>query len=479
MTTLATARSAIGWRAAQQAGVQAIYFLRLLVLARLLAPEAFGQLAIATLIISTLLSLSDLGVVPALVQRQQITRDDEDAAWTLGLLRASIVAGVVVLTAPLLAVLFGDPTTTILIQALALRPVLTALGSIGIVRLTRGFRFRRLAMIEIPAAVLDTCVAIALAATLGVWALVIGALVGSAGGAILSHVLAPHRPRLVLRATTMAPLIQFGRWVLGTSVIGLIASGGVQFFISRGLGVTELGLYFLAAKIAFLPADAASTVLGAATFPVYAGLQRDDARTGEVLRALLIGLAFVLFPVYSLMIALAPSLAEALGPRWTGTAPLIQAIGLAAMLGLYADATLPLLSGRGRPDRSMLVVAAQTAVLLLLVLPFMSAWGVLGAAAAWVPAYIAALAVSAVFVRRMIGRSLAGAGPQLLALLAVAIPAAAAAASVRLWMTGVPALAAGLLLGLGTGALLLIPLRRQIERGLGVWLRPAFTETAA
>jgi hypothetical protein len=37
---------AIGWRAGQQAGVQAIYFLRLLVLARLLAPEAFGQLAL-------------------------------------------------------------------------------------------------------------------------------------------------------------------------------------------------------------------------------------------------------------------------------------------------------------------------------------------------------------------------------------------------------------------------------------------------
>ena len=330
MSGLNAARGAFGWRAAQQAGVQAIYFLRLLILARLLAPEAFGQLAIAMLIVSTLMSLSDLGVVQALVQRERIDKDDYEAAWTVGILRALLIAAAIVAAAPLFAALFGDSRTTPVIQALGLRPVLAALGSIGVVRLTRELRFREMAMIQVPGALIDMGVAIALASRLGVWALVLGLLAGTASVTLLSYVIAPHRPRLLLRLGPALPLIHFGRWVLGTSIIGLIASSGVQLMISRRLGVAELGLYFLATKVAFLPAEAASTVVDSVAFPVYASLQRDDLRTRATLRALLSVLAFVLFPVYALMIAVAPSLAEVLGPRWTGTAPLIQIIALAA-----------------------------------------------------------------------------------------------------------------------------------------------------
>jgi lipopolysaccharide exporter len=217
-------------------------------------------------------------------------------------------------------------------------------------------------------------------------------------------------------------------------------------------------------------------VLGAAAFPLYASLQRDAARTREVLRALLTALSFVLFPVYLLMIALAPALAEALGARWEGTAPLIQIVGAGSLLGLYADAVMPLLSGRGRPDRSMLVVTAQTTALLLLLFPLVATWGVLGAAVAWLPAFVAAQAVSVVFVRRTLGSSMAGAGAQLLGLLAIWTVAAAAGASVRIWLSGAAAVAGGLVVGLVVGAILLVPLRHRLQLGLSVWLHPADTE---
>jgi len=479
MSVLNAARGAFGWRAAQQVGVQAIYFIRLLILARLLVPEAFGQLAIAMLIVSTLMSLSDLGVVQALVQRERIDRDDYDAAWTVGVTRALLIAGVMIASAPVLATLFGDPRTTPVIQALGLRPVLAALGSIGVVRLTRELRFRELAMIQVPGALVDLGVAVALAPMLGVWALVLGLLTGTASITLLSYVIAPHRPRLLLRPDAALPLIHFGRWVLGTSIIGLIASSGVQLVISRRLGVGELGLYFLATKVAFLPAEAASTVFDSVAFPLYASLQRDDGRTSATLRALLSLLAFLLFPVYALMIALAPSLAEALGPRWTGTAPIIQLLALAAALGVYADATLPLHMGRGRPDRAMIVVAMQTGVLLLLMLPFVSAFGAPGAAAAWIPAYAAAQLTSLLFVQRMIGPPVAGAGHQLMAVLGVSTAAAIAAAVARMWLNGPAALVAGLLLGVVTGTILLLALSRRMEFDVRVFFRAPAAQVAS
>jgi O-antigen/teichoic acid export membrane protein len=471
VSTLGTVRGAIGWRAGQQAGVQAIYFLRLLILARLLTPEAFGQLAIAMLIVTILLSLSDLGVVPALVQRERSNRDEQDAGWTLGVLRAVLIAATIIATAPLLAALFGDPRTTPIIRALALRPVLAALASIGVVQLTRELRFRQLAMLYVPAALIDLCAAIVLAPRLGVWALVAGSLIGTASGTILSYVLAPHRPRPLFDRATMRPLIHFGRWVLGTSIVGLAASSAVQLVVSRRLGVTDLGLYFLATKVAFLPAEAATAVIGSVAFPMYASMQNDDPRTRATLQALLSMLALVLFPTYVLMIVLAPSLAEALGPQWAGTAPLIQIVGLAAAIGIYVDATLPLLMGRGRPDRVMIVCVTQTGVLLALLLPLVSTLGALGAAAAWLPAYAAAQVVSALLVRSTIGPKPSGAAPQLLAILAVSIAAGTAAALVPIWFSGFAAVAGGGLAGAVTGGILLGGLSRRMDFGIRGLLR--------
>ena len=57
------AAQALRWRIVQLAGVQGIYFLRLLILAKLLAPDVFGLLAIATIAISVMMRLSDVGTV--------------------------------------------------------------------------------------------------------------------------------------------------------------------------------------------------------------------------------------------------------------------------------------------------------------------------------------------------------------------------------------------------------------------------------
>src|SRR3972149_1224342 len=94
---------AMRWRAAQLVGIPAVYFLRLVILANLLAPDAFGLLAIATIAISVLMRLSDIGIIPALVHRREVTLEQQDAAWTVGLTRTALVALALVLAAPAVA----------------------------------------------------------------------------------------------------------------------------------------------------------------------------------------------------------------------------------------------------------------------------------------------------------------------------------------------------------------------------------------
>ena len=80
------AGSALFWKALLQGGTHLIYLLRLLILARVLAPEDFGLLAIAMTGIGISLRLTDLGIQPSLVQRASLTEQHYNTAWTVGVL---------------------------------------------------------------------------------------------------------------------------------------------------------------------------------------------------------------------------------------------------------------------------------------------------------------------------------------------------------------------------------------------------------
>lgn len=464
------------WRAMQLAGVQAVYFVRLIVLARLLAPDAFGLVAIAMVSIGVIARITELGMIPALVQRTTATREEHDAAWTVGLLRALTIALVLTAFARPVAALFGEPSAAPIIQALAWRPVIEAAASIGIVSVTRAMQFRRLAMIAVPAAIVDLAVAIATARFLGVWALVAGSLAGSSATLVLSYILAPHAPRTSLRFDAIRPLIHYGRWVLVTGVTALVGSTLSQLAISRIEGAAALGLYFLAWRVAFLPIDAVSGVVSSVAFPMFARMREDVRGTAATFRTLLTGEAVVLVPGYALIIVLAPSLETVLGERWEGTAPVVRILSIAAVTGILGELIGPLLMGRGRADRAFQLEAAQTGVLVAALFPLVSLLGIRGAAIAWLAGNVAALVVTIAWLKSMIPGGLTLDRRPLVAAFAAASAAGVVAAACATAIPGLPGFFAGAVAGVATAGLALAALDRWLALGLwdlATWIRGA------
>ena len=461
------AGAAMRWRAIQLGGVQGVFFLRLMLLAKLLAPEAFGLVAVAMVAVGVIARITDLGMVPALVQRESATVEEFDAAWTVGLLRALTIALVLGAIATPVAAVFGEPTAAPVIQALAWRPVIEAAASIGVVRLTRQLEFRRLAMIAMPAAVLDLAVAVATAERLGVWALVAGALAGSCTTLLLSYLLAPHRPRLRFRFEAIRPLIRYGRWVFATGIIALVGSSLSQVAISRIEGVAALGVYFLAWRVAFLPIDAMSAVVSSVAFPMFARL-RDDARsTAATFRTLLTGMSVVLLPGYALVFVLAPALEGVLGERWTGTTPIIRILSVAAVTGTLGELVAPLLMGRGRADRAFVLEVVQTGVLVAVLIPLVLAFGASGAALAWLAGNVSALILTIAWLKSMVPGGLDLEPKPLLATFGAALIAASAAMACANFMSPTAGLLSGALAGGAAAAIALFTLERSMR--LGLW----------
>lgn len=467
------------WKAFQLGGVKVVFLARTLILARLLVPDDFGLLAISLIAVNFLTSVTNLGMVPALVQHHDPDERQYNTAWSIGVMRAFLIAVVVIVAAPFLADIFDEPRAAILIRVMALRPVLNATASIKVAELTRELRFKNLTFLYLPEALANTIVSIVLAPFFGVWALVAGTLAGPLAYVFISYLVAPHRPRFALDSSAARPLIRFGRWIFLIGIIAVSGSSIIQAVISRRLGTVELGLYFLAANLAFIPAEISAEVVGAVAFPLYSRLKAETRQVDRAFRAIFTTVSALLFPICALIIALAPALVDSvLGSRWEGTVPLIQLLALVNVLGLFGDSVAPLLKGLGQPYKLVVIELLQSTLLVGLIWGLTGRYGVLGAPLAWLAAVGSSQFISALFLRQVLPRPFSGLGRPLLTILTVCAMGGFLAWSATNLIPGLPGFIAGASLGPLSIGLALLILDRNFELGLIRDLSLAFPQVA-
>jgi O-antigen/teichoic acid export membrane protein len=226
----------------------------------------------------------------------------------------------------------------------------------------------------------------------------------------------------------------------------------MQMILSRELGVAELGLYYLAAKLAFIPSEVSHEVINTVAFPLYANLQANMPAMARAYRAMLVAMMALILPVCVLLFALTPGLVTyVLGPNWEGTVELIRVLVLVNILGLIGETVLPILNGTGRPQLGASIECLQSSLLITLSAPLIGWFGVLGAALVWLPTVGSSQILSIVYVRRILPRPFLGAAKPAVTIAAVAIAGGLVAAAIANSLGGV----AGLVVAGGTAAIVI------------------------
>ena len=458
---------AVRWRVAHLIGVNGIFLVRVVVLARILAPDSFGLLAIAMVPIGILLQATEFGMVPALVHAESPQRRQYDVAWSIGLMRGLMASSLVFLLAPWVAEIAREPRAAEITRVLALHPFLFAVSSIRLADLQRRLDFRPLAILPLGEAAANTVVSIGLAPWLGVWALVAGTLAGSLSRLTISYLVAPYVPRLSFELSAARSLVRFGRWVFAAALLTTIGGALLRLIIARRLGAADLGIYYLATRFTFLLVGTVTDVGTSVSFPIYARLQQGRDEAVRVFRAVLRATAAVVVPSFALLAALAPSLVtEVLGDPWAGSSTVLRILALVCILTIFGDVTAPLWQGMGQPWRNTLIDAIQFSILLPGVWWLTGFLGVAGAALAWVPAAAAAQMISAVFLPRVLPRPFAGLAPAGLAIAMASAAGAALAVGIDARLPGLPGVIAATAAGAGVSIAVLWLADRHLELGL-------------
>lgn len=166
------------------------------ILARLLTPADFGYIAMATVVTELAALFGAFGFTNVLIQRRTITRLQLDTVFWATLAISGTLAVAVFTLSFAAGWLFADPMVAPLLRVLCLSFVFNGLTAVPWVVLSRLMRFRTEFWINIGTVAIRIAAAIACAwAGMGVWALVVGGLVGSAASAVLNFANVRYLPR--------------------------------------------------------------------------------------------------------------------------------------------------------------------------------------------------------------------------------------------------------------------------------------------
>lgn len=328
-----------------------VRLLALVVLARILSPSDFGIATMVLLVVNTMLIFKDWGFGSALVYRKEKVNEAASAMMLVEVGTGIVLTTAIILTAPLAAKYFNEPSVVTLLRVLSLSVLFASLGSVPHSLLQKELDFKRKMIPDVSATVGYAVVAIGLAlAGLGVWSLVLAELSWAVINLALVWIITPWRPSFSFDKQIMRELIDYGKHVMVFDLVVFISSNLDYIIIGRALGAADLGLYQLAFKLATYPAIIIP-VISRVMFPALAKLQDDSDKLTEFYLKTLNYASFLTIPAGIGLLAIAPVLIPAVfGAKWTGAITTMQVLIPFSIATILTGNTNELFRGAGRPD---------------------------------------------------------------------------------------------------------------------------------
>ncbi|HDS1773983.1 MULTISPECIES: oligosaccharide flippase family protein [Pseudomonas] len=278
------------WNLVSQVASQVMRLGGNLIMARLLLPEMFGVMVIATTVSILLHLLSDVGLRQNIIQSHR--GDDPDflnTAWTVQIIRGFLLFALTLLLAlgawlAQLAELwpadstYAAPILPMVLAVTGLSAAIWGFQSTKIDVAVRTFQQKRVVLVDLASQVAGLVVMLVLGLlTHSIWALVLSGLVSAVVWTVLGHT-ALQGPTNHLRwdLSALTELIVFGRWILLSSMVGVLAMYGDRMWFGASMSAAQLGVYSIAVLILGAVQTALMKIVGAVALPAFSEAARAD-----------------------------------------------------------------------------------------------------------------------------------------------------------------------------------------------------------
>lgn len=352
--------ASLKWSYIMDGGRQISLIVVSLVIARIVGPENWGIIALATLAILMMELLHRHSLQPAIIQRDDISDITLKTSFWISVGFGFVLAAIVVLlSGPYSRLIEIDDPVEFAAKTTELRNVLLVLAVTLPLRGTtlvnealmqRAMDFKRLATPINGSTILGGVVGVVMAiAGFGIWAMVGQQLAQVLATTFLVFRVDPWRPGFNFSGAKARELLGFSSGSAVMSLGNVINERGADILIGAMFGPLAVGLYRFASRFVTMLLNIATNALGAISIPELARHQNDpkafNARVIDLMRASTV----LTFPLLAILAINGQSLIDIMGSEWNDAVVPLQLLcvwaGGRAMLGFVT----PMLEALGRP----------------------------------------------------------------------------------------------------------------------------------
>lgn len=370
-----------------------VRFLRGIILARILAPDQFGLMALVLASNGLFEVLTEVGIRWAVIQNKKGDSPEFlNIAFWIGAIRGAGLYIIGFLVAPFVASFYQEPALKSLLQVSFLAIFLNGLTCPGLYALEKRLKFIAQVVVVQGAGLTGTIVSLSLAFYYPtVWSLVIGFVCEAAFRCIGSYVACPFRPSWRTDYEAKRELFQFSRGIVGIPLLTYLFMQTDIFVVGKFCSKEILGLYAMALALASMPQIIFSKTAGRLALPAFSEMQDQQERlAGNLLRMNRIIFLFGLPATVIASIFAKPILEVTYGLQYGQVSGAFSFLNFYFLIYMSNAIITSAYLALGRPDLQRWFTIVRLVILLIGIFPLVHYFGPAGAAAMRVICMLAA-----------------------------------------------------------------------------------------
>lgn len=286
------------WRFAERCGAQVIQFIVQIVLARILAPEAYGTVALVVVIANIFQVFVDSGLGNALIQKKDADDLDFSSVFYFNLTWCFILYGIVFIIAPFIAEFYGNPSLTAIIRVLCLTIVISGIKNVQQAYVSKKLLFKKFFWSTLSGTILSAIIGILMAYNgCGVWSLVAQRLVNLAVDTFVLWITVKWRPKRMFSLVRLKSLINYGWKLLASALLDTIYNNLWQMVIGKIYSESDLAFYNQGNQFPNVIVTNINSSIDSVLLPVMSSKQDDKNRVREMTRKAIKTSTYIMAPI--------------------------------------------------------------------------------------------------------------------------------------------------------------------------------------
>ena len=314
------------WKFMERIGAQVVSLIVSIVLARLIAPEEYGLIALTTIFITISNVFVESGMPTALIQKKDADHLDFSTVFYFNIFMSIIMYGIIYIISPYIALFYNQSKLVNVLRILGIVIIIAGLKSVQNAYVSRKMIFKKFFICTLIATLISAIIGIVMAYKgFGVWALVAQQLSNTLIGTSMLWIFVDWRPKLEFSFLRLKELFSFGWKLLCSSLLDTVYNQLYGLTIGKVYSTEMIAYYNKGNQFPSLITTNINGSISSVMLPTLSKEQDKKENIKKIMRRSIKTSSFILFPILMGLAAVAePVIKIVLTEKWLECVPFLQ-----------------------------------------------------------------------------------------------------------------------------------------------------------